>query len=1438
MTSIDRKLRTSLRIGSTTRARSGAGRWGLAIVVVLAGCARGPRVGDEASAEGVVTFRQDLTASTQKLVVNLPSSSTVANVVLGAAGSLAVGDRATTKRADGTFAQVTNAGSASSNLGADSQVGDALSIAPLTLQDRAHVNGNATSAAGITRGTGTVVTGQVSQNTPIAYDRLSWDVSFPASGPDVTVAPSGSKTLNPGSSGNVHAFAGATLSLRTGTYYMDSLFMEPQSHLAVNTTAGPVFVYLRQGFTFRGNTVFTGPTDRLLIGYVGTAAPAFDTSFDGTFVAPNAAVTLGVGSTSYAGAVYAQSISVFPDVKVTQRVFSGWGQIAFDVVPTLSCVERRTDGSRAALLGYLNPNPQPVTVPIGTRNGVTPSPQDHGQPTAFLPGRFPAAFSVDFGTATSLTWQLDGASLAIPSTAAACPATQTAALVQDTTVAASAPKQSFGAGTTLTIGDDSHALVQFDRDAIKKAVGAGRYVTKAMLTLTQTSGDHPAVDALVLTRRWTEAGATWDCATDTDASATGESCAPGTTWTMKRDDSLSRNPWHVRASDRRVIGSWSGGKVTFDVTRDVGNLLGTEGLRHPPAWALVKQPGAAGTALLASRESSTPPQLVLTIATRPQVDPAGSQPLSYRVDTAIVPSPSTVDALPDGAVRTVSALVDPSGQQVHFVDRELVFSIHSDAELAPVLARWNGTVVQEIAPPGGLPLPITAVVRIDNTRAQRDSLRARSLEVDNRPRGAHRLSSTTGLDTLAAGAEEVLAGRSVSLNWLAADDAIRTEDWAHRNVSEGPFTGAGPTYSSNPFFFPGFASCEPDRGSNESPPPCLNTFNDGTPMFQFLNIGEAWRALALSGRMTPGVVPVGIVDGGFAGFHDDYPSNLSANTVLFGMTAKGDSLGHGTRCVLAGFGQVGNKIGAAGPGAPVAAVQIFPTPESLISDIASLVLASASRNRITSISRNARIPAGADLLGYPTASFATSAIREAGTLIFASAGNINEDVDAEDCFITCWERAHIEPCEDDGVDCVSGLAFNDNVKDPSSSWGSETRTIAGLFNVANSSEPLAVAPDQIVQTTAFTAAFGRNFTGTSAATPFIAGIASLVSAADPSRSIDNVEACLYASTRQPGDGFFTAYPDALRALQCMIGNGQRGFPAVLKVIEPVDGQRAHVGDLTQFEATATDYEVGNGLLAIGWSSDIDGALGSTFSDLPRPLTFRTAGTHRVTATTFGSGGETLTATVTVVVDNPVSELLITTPPTDGFHTPAGINTTIVGRVALPGFALQPCDSMVWSATAPDGTSDFSGLTGCFIQPAFATPGLHVVTLNFTDSLGRASPPATREINVDLATAPIVRIVTPVDTTGTEISVLYDETHPIPVKAQSNIANVSYAWSVIVGDGTIIPVAGAGDTINFQPTAVCGDEIELLVVATDQDTGLGVVADVTFFAESTNGRCIK
>ena len=86
--------------------------------------------------------------------------------------------------------------------------------------------------------------------------------------------------------------------------------------------------------------------------------------------------------------------------------------------PLAECVHPTDSGGFNAVMGYRNPNPIEIKVPIGASNKFTPGALDRAQPDTFIPGLVSGAFSVS--TATALEWKLGGKTASIGSNTKTC----------------------------------------------------------------------------------------------------------------------------------------------------------------------------------------------------------------------------------------------------------------------------------------------------------------------------------------------------------------------------------------------------------------------------------------------------------------------------------------------------------------------------------------------------------------------------------------------------------------------------------------------------------------------------------------------------------------------------------------------------------------------------------------------------------------------------------------------------------------------------------------------------------------------------------------------------------------------------------------------------------------------------------------------------------
>jgi hypothetical protein len=181
----------------------------------------------------------------------------------------------------------------------------------------------------------------------------------------------------------------------------------------------------------------------------------------------------------------------------------------------------------------------------------------------------------------------------------------------DTSVRASAPNTNFGAARTL---DVNRALVMVDQNTLQNAMPQGDYVLSAKLRFTVVPGLIPILDRKLSAHRalkpWTESGATWNCAVDSNpANFLGADCSGATKWSM-----VSPDAFVTTATGTGTLPLIRTGLVEVDVTQDVRNFK-TDPFNTPNhGWLLKTGLDVIGeVAALASSESATPPQLVLTI---------------------------------------------------------------------------------------------------------------------------------------------------------------------------------------------------------------------------------------------------------------------------------------------------------------------------------------------------------------------------------------------------------------------------------------------------------------------------------------------------------------------------------------------------------------------------------------------------------------------------------------------------------------------------------------------------------------------------------------------------------------------------------------------------------------------------------------------------------
>jgi cytoskeletal protein CcmA (bactofilin family) len=1337
--------------------------WYLFSALLVLGCTSGDR-----EHEQMMTVQQALTpAQTVKFAFSLPSSGSFETVVAGATETLKIDDRARVQFVGGQPAPVSNSGSVGQGttvLGSDARSGTIESQRAVSILDRARVEGNVTSASSITRGNSTVVTGTVTPNAALSFDRYSWNVTFPAASTSVTVPVNGTGTLNPGSYENVTVFSGGHLRLQAGTYYLNSIQLESLSWLDLNTTAGPIFIYVRNSVIWRGTTTFVGSNDRLFVGYAGTNAIAIEGLFQGTLVAPFAWVRMATGGAVHAGAVYGKLVEIDPDVRLSHRLFSGWDTITFDVEPRFECVEHRPHGSHVAHFGYRNPNTKSVTVPVGADNRFTPGVQDRKQPTTFAPGKHGFAFAVTWLNFLP-TWTLNGNSVA-PNLAKVCPATVNVdKVLADTTVVASNATANFGTATTLEVAPGKQTLVEFDRSAIRSVVGQ-RLVKSAHLELTLEAGaTNSGVEALAMRRRWSETGATWNCANDQDASASGESCKALDKWKMGRRDFTWDNPWEriTRAGGEASPGSTTGGLVSFDVTDDLQEFLGPERANGGISWVLL--PTGSGSTRLLAKESGVRARLVLELVAFTDFDAANaddsSAPLSFEVASIAHPF-SSLPGIGGGTSRPVAATQSPEGRVAQFVANEIVIGTDDATLLSTVKARWNA--IELGASPLQLPgFPTMHLLRVDPSLGDAATLVPNLLSRSSALRGKNKVSSLNALKVLAIAADETVRGTPVMINWVTTSDALSVTALNSETLIDG--TPVGPDGS------PG--------GSTISSSPNVYDWPHFGPGMH--DITQAWEKIFFSKDDT-WTIDVVIADRGYSHLAD-----LDFNGGCFQDCSNDLESGkewHGTHVANAGFGEPGNSYGAAGPGWPVSDVYLNWSHAdwwTMTGDIAEFVIRGMD---IVNYSQGIPVPYWANLLGGQVTldiaeATTTGAARALGTLIFASAGNDGVNVDEDWCYevkepiseiigglfgsdgwtivtVCPWEKEWWWPCENDGVNCVAATKNSSRTLTNYSNYG---KSIAywGVGDILSAADPSNMAD------------VGNNCTdmsGTSFASPVISGIASLVWAANyGSMDAGDVEDCMSASTG-------TYFVNASNAVSCA-KTPSGGYDPYIEIVSPADGSSyGSAGIGVNLRAVAGDYEDGAATYDIAWSSDVEGPLGITGSGGDLFYSTASPGLRVITASTVDSDGNTRSDKITLSFMPAPPLVQIVLPEKNGDRVIQGLPVDMFAKVTNRFATL--CGPFKWDAWH-ENNDYFFNHPECRRQDVFSLAGGYKLTAAYTDAQGSGA--AFRTIEAYNDGKPHVKITSPLG---------------FPDEASTHLLAVVSSGSTVALDAAAVPFGGQFD----------------------------------------------
>ncbi len=502
------------------------------------------------------------------------------------------------------------------------------------------------------------------------------------------------------------------------------------------------------------------------------------------------------------------------------------------------------------------------------------------------------------------------------------------------------------------------------------------------------------------------------------------------------------------------------------------------------------------------------------------------QPAAFAptIDAKLAPTASTV---PDakGKPQAVAASRDAAGVITDFVEGVVRVSPVSEAQLADFLERYDGKVVADNALP---PAPEGFVfesdvdrkateflVRVALSRADTDGFAERASDAGLE--GAMSFSTTAGLQTMAVVAEARANGFAVAPDIMS--------------------------YKTQTFPTPLFQSMEGVDGAGKS----IDAFTVsrfGTGGSQS-NVTLAWQFVAAHGIARR--VTVAVLDDGFwltgAGLQrtadSDFPAQRPAQRDFVQNDATADGPGvtgcgsgnpcfwHGTGSAGVAVGLLNNMGGAAGTGGLVASP--------------ILLRISGQRSQINSAVRYA-VALGADVV---TMSFGTNcnqacriydrdntpfddAVNSGKKTVFvAAAGNGDSAGNGYDTGAPNF----VHPCIEDHVMCVGALNDNATNKIGYSNFGGAVALFAPT-NIPAMTRPAGNDSNPNGPTSP------QSFGGTSAATPFVAGVAALVKAINPDLNSDAVSKILRDTAHRgpaPVDRYIDAYAAVRKAAEGIPG---------------------------------------------------------------------------------------------------------------------------------------------------------------------------------------------------------------------------------------------------------------------------------------------------------------
>ena len=416
----------------------------------------------------------------------------LADAVLTARTAVSVGNRSSLVAGSG-HASVVNLGSGALELGVRSELGSVLSVGPVRVGPSATVHGDATSAGAISLQPGAQVLGTTAPNSTLDIDpEVTFAVHYPAETEGVfELPPDQVQTLAPARYTKVAVQPRSRLTLRMGSYYLDSLEVAPGASLIIDNDNGPVFVYVRNGLVLEGEVRRTDGWDpELVLAYFGTGAVQVNGRFGGTLLARAAELKLK-GAGPHEGTFYADRIAVDPDSSIRYRPFRPTAFRFADGTPIGECSNRSAAEGSPRTVCLAEPRSDRASIEFYVDGAAASGSGDCVEVTVRAPSTEVRTFELD---AAGRTLRSDVVFLSTPELAGRCPLYRRVILgTREDDVLRGTPDAEYisgGPGNDLIIGEgDADVLVGGAGSDVYDFVGL-KPVQIALASLINGAGDH------------------------------------------------------------------------------------------------------------------------------------------------------------------------------------------------------------------------------------------------------------------------------------------------------------------------------------------------------------------------------------------------------------------------------------------------------------------------------------------------------------------------------------------------------------------------------------------------------------------------------------------------------------------------------------------------------------------------------------------------------------------------------------------------------------------------------------------------------------------------------------------------------------------------------------------------------------------------------------